>query len=104
MPVLNLPTDFDKSVFMKAIKKFEITEEELSEGFWKAYADPYVPASGIEFRHIFKYVEVMRKGEARKTFTYEEMLNDSEKKGIPQDSYSMIDEKDSQGRKKWVLR
>jgi hypothetical protein len=101
---MNLPTTADKKIFVDALKRFDITEAELNDAFWLAYSDPYVPQSGVEFRHLWKHIEVMRKGEDRKTYTYEQMLDVMNKRKIPMSSFSMIDEIDSQGRRKWVLK
>lgn len=104
LPTFNLPSKADKVVFMSALKRFKITEKEMEESFWLAYADPYVPSTGIEFRHIWKHIEVLRKGSSRKSYTYDEMLYDMQKRGITTEAYTMIDETDSKGRKKWVLK
>ena len=60
MPLMNLPEDHDKAGFLKALEKFDVTEKELEDGFWKAYGDHFVPQSGIEFRHIFKHIKESR--------------------------------------------
>lgn len=60
---MNLPGDHHKAGFLQAIKRFNVTEKELENGFWRAYADHYTPSSGIEFRHIYKHVQKMRNGE-----------------------------------------
>lgn len=60
MPLMNLPGDHHKAGFLKAVKRFEVTESELEEGFWRAYADHFVPQTGIEFKHIYKHVEKIR--------------------------------------------
>lgn len=91
-------------MFMKALERFEITEKELNDGFWKAYADPFIPSTGVEFRHLWKHIEVMRKGEDRRSYTWEQMLLKADKEGIPMAQFSIIDETDSMGRKKWVLK
>ena len=67
MPLMNLPEDQHKAGFLKAVKKFKVTEEELKEGFWRAYADHYTPQSGIEFRHIYKHVQKIREEEPKNT-------------------------------------
>lgn len=58
---MNLPKDHHKAGFMEALKRFDVTEEELDYGFWCAYADHFTPQSGIEFRHIYKHVQEFRK-------------------------------------------
>lgn len=60
MPLMNLPEQHHKQAFMQAIERFKITEQELEDGFWKAYADHYTPSTGIEFKHIFKHVKETR--------------------------------------------
>src|SRR5690554_5021343 len=46
MPLMNLPEQHHKQAFMQAIERFKITEQELGDGFWKAYADHYTPSTG----------------------------------------------------------
>lgn len=105
LPAFNLPSAPDKQIFMKALQKFAVTEKELYEAFWMAYADPYVPASGIEFRHLWKHIEVMRYGYDRRSYTYEEMHDEMHKRGIDStDAFQMTTEKDTRGRPKWVLK
>lgn len=105
MTLVNAPTSAHKNIFIKAMERFTITERELNDAFWLAYADAYVPATGIEFRHLWKHIEVMRKGSTKRTYTYEEMLNYCDKNGIGTDSFSIYkEEKDSKGRPKWVLK
>lgn len=60
MPLMNLPEPHHKAGFMKAVQRFKVTESELEDGFWKAYADHFTPQTGIEFRHIFKWIEIDR--------------------------------------------
>jgi hypothetical protein len=60
MPLMNLPENHDKAGFLKALDKFNITEKELEDGFWGAYADHFVPQSGIEFKHIYKHIKAKR--------------------------------------------
>ena len=60
MPLMNLNEDYQRRAFMEALKRFNVTEKELEDGFWAAYADHFTPASGIEFRHIFKHVQKNR--------------------------------------------
>lgn len=62
---MNLPENHHKAGFLKAVKKFNVTEKELEEGFWRAYADHYTPQSGIEFRHIFKHISQIREEEPK---------------------------------------
>lgn len=60
MPLMNLPENHHKAGFLKAIKKFDVTEKELEDGFWEAYADHFTPQTGIEFRHIYKHIKAKR--------------------------------------------
>lgn len=60
MPRMNLNDDMERSSFIEALKRFNVTEKELEEGFWQAYADHYTPQTGIEFRHIFKHIKENR--------------------------------------------
>lgn len=88
----------------EAMKRNAVTCEEAIEAFWKAYADPYVSQGRIEFRHMWKHIEKMRKGEDGKTYTYEQMLTKMQKESLPMECFDMIDEEDSRGRKKWVVK
>lgn len=60
MPLMNLPENHDKAGFLQALKRFNVTESELEQGFWDAYADHFTPQTGIEFRHIYKHVLIKR--------------------------------------------
>lgn len=104
MNFMNLPDAKEKKLFVLALRRYEITERELQESFWKAYSDQYVPASGIEFRHLWKYIEVSRYGSQRKPLTYEKMIDECQKRGVSTEHAEMIDEEDSQGRKLWVIK
>ena len=104
MPAMNLPSENSKQIFVMALERFEITENEINESFWLAYADSFVPSAGIEFRHLYKHIEVMRKGESKRTYTYEEMLTKMGKDYIPQEAFTMIEELDVKGRKKWAIK
>ena len=104
MPMMNLNDASSQAIFVKALDRFKITEKELNEGFWQAYADPYVPQSGLEFRHLWKHIEVMRKGEGRRSYTYEQMLVKMDQDKISMEAFSMIDELDHYGFKKWVIK
>lgn len=66
MPLMNLPENHHKAGFLKAISRFNVTEEELEDGFWKAYADHFTPQTGIEFKHIYKHVSEKRENEKDK--------------------------------------
>ena len=56
MPLMNLNEDYQRRAFLEALQKFSVTEKELEDGFWGAYADHFTPSTGIEFRHIYKHV------------------------------------------------
>lgn len=104
MAFANLTTDLQKGIFLKALERDEVTEKELNDSFWCAYRDAYVPSTGIEYRHLYKHIEVMRKGEGRRSYTYEEMLAKMHKDTINQDAFTMIEELDFKGRKKWAIK
>lgn len=67
--LINISDDIHAQLFIKAVKRFELTENELVDGFWRAYADHMIPSSGIEFRHIFKHVTQIREEKDREFFT-----------------------------------
>lgn len=89
--------------FKESVSRNNVTCQELVEAYWKAYQDPYVGKEGIQFRHLWKHIEKMRTGDGS-IYTYEQMLNKMDKEKIPMEAFTMIDEKDSQGRKKWVMK
>lgn len=89
----------------EAMKKNKVTCEEAIEAFWAAYSDPYVSQGRIEWRHMWKHIEKMRKGEEGRYFTYEQMLGKMHKDSIPQSVFTMVpEEKDAQGRPMWALK
>jgi hypothetical protein len=51
----------DVKIFKLAFSTFKISFEEAYLGIWKAFADAYVPSTGIEFKHIYKHIEERRK-------------------------------------------
>ena len=106
---MNLPGDIEKSMFMTALTRFEVTDHELTEAFWLAYADPYVPGAGIEFRHLWKHIEQMR-GKKKETFTYHQMLSVMHRESLPQEAFEILNgengrpiEKDGSGKFKWRI-
>ncbi len=96
--------DGEVNLLYIALEKNNVTVDEAMEAFWKAYADPYVSQGRIEFRHLWKYIEKSRLGESGRTFTYEEMLDKIDRDKIPMDAFSMTEETDNKGRKKWVIK
>ena len=51
-------------MFTISLKRYRITEAELEHGFFEAFADHMVPATGIEFRHIYKHIIKLRESQA----------------------------------------
>lgn len=88
---MNLPSKTDKELFIKGLERFEITEQELNDAFWEAYADPYVPSTGTEFRHLWKHINKKRLGSGDKLYTYREMLNICHRESITTDHFEFID-------------
>lgn len=91
------------SLLQESLRRFKVTCEEAYDAFWKAHSDPYVGNNTIAFRHLWKHIEKQR-GLDSTSYTYEEMLNKMDKDKIPQSCFVMIDEKDAQDRKKWILK
>lgn len=48
------------SLLRISMEKFLLTFDEVMNALWKAYADPYVANGVIQFRHIWKHVEIAR--------------------------------------------
>lgn len=78
----------------EAAKQNEVTCKELYNAFWKAYSDQYTPASGIEWRHLWKHIEKMRLGRDRQLYTYNEMLNICDKEMIDTDHFEPVKDED----------
>ena len=57
----NAMSEKDVKIFKLAFSTFKISFEEAYTALWKAFADAYVPSTGIEFRHIYKHIEERRK-------------------------------------------
>lgn len=87
-----------------ALRENNVTIGEAHKAFWKAMADPYVPTgSGIEIRHLMKYISENRKKEDKTYYTYEQVLNKMEKEHIPQTAFEITD-KERNGQRLWVLK
>lgn len=89
--------------FRRACEQFEVTCQEMIDAYWKAYSDPYVGKEGIQFRHLYKHIEQHRTGGGKK-YTYDQMIDLVTARKYPQEAFKLIEEKDAQGRKKWVLK
>ena len=64
-------------MFWEAIKQQKLTVEEALQAFWKAYGDPYISANtGIEFRHLMKYVNEKRESKSNRLYSYAEVMKD----------------------------
>lgn len=50
----------ENQMILYSMKRKECTPSECVDAFWKAFDDPYVPASGIEWRHIAKHIDDAR--------------------------------------------
>lgn len=98
-------SEMQKWVLLEACERNNVMPKEMYNAFWKAVSDSYVPKTGIEFRHLWKYIEKERYGEDGRLFTYEKMLQYCDKNHCTTDVFEMIkEEKDSQGRPKWALK
>ena len=97
-------SDIQIWAFRESCKRENVTCQELIDGYWKAYSDRFVGKEGIQWRHIWNHIEVARKGDSRKVYTYFEMVDMVTSGKYPQSAFTQIDELDSNGHKKWVLR
>lgn len=88
----NWNTDFEPKLLKDLLDENEVTISEAVKAFKKAYSDHYTPASGIEWRHLWKHIEEMRKGRDRRYYTYEEMINICDKENITTDHFEFIEE------------
>jgi hypothetical protein len=95
----------EKWMLIEACEKQNVMPKEMYDAFWKAYSDPYVPKTGIEFKHLWKHIEKDRYGEEGKLFTYEKMLQYCDRNSCTTDIFEIIpDETDNQDRPKWALK
>lgn len=84
--------DHEFAMIREAARNQGVTCRELYEAFWRAYSDHYTPASGIEWRHLWKHIEEMRKGRDRRYYTYKEMLDVCDREHIDTDHFEYIEE------------
>lgn len=91
-------TEFEPKLLAQLLKENNVTIREAITAFKKAYSDHYTPASGIEWRHLWKHIEEMRMGKDRRYYTYQEMLNIVDRENITTDHFQFID-KDKWKRK-----
>ena len=83
------------------LDQLKVTVDEALTSFWKAMADPYVPSgSGIEVRHLMKYITETREKKNIKLYTYEQVLRLMDKENIPQNHFE-ITETIQNGKKMW---
>ena len=59
-----------------ALREFSVTNDEVMNAFWRAYADPYVSQGKIEFRHLWKYISQSRG--SGKLLTHAEAIREME--------------------------
>ena len=85
-------TDFEPQLLRHLLKEHEVTIAEAIKAFKKAYSDHYTPASGIEWRHLWKHIEEMRKGRERRLYSYREMQNICDKENINTDHFERLDD------------
>lgn len=88
----NWNTDFEPKLLKDLLDEHEVTISEAVKAFKKAYSDHYTPASGIEWRHLWKHIEEMRKGRERRLYSYREMQNVCDKEKINTDHFDRLDE------------
>lgn len=93
-----------------AVKRNQVTVDEIMEAFWRAYSDPYVSQGKIEFRHLWKHISEKR-GEKEQRFTYHQMLAEMDQKSLPQEAFEILDgqqgrpeKKDGSGKWMWRYR
>lgn len=73
----------------EAMKRENVMPEELYEAFWKAYRDPYVPNTGIEWRHLWKHIEESRN--VSDLYTYDEMAQICDRDNLPREAFEFVD-------------
>jgi len=96
-------TDVGLWSFKQAVKMNSVTCQELIDGYWGSYSDQYVGKEGIQWRHLWKHIDEQRTC-GQKPMTYSQMLNDMHRKGLTTESYLQVNEEDTRGNKKWVLK
>lgn len=60
---MNIKDENDLKFFSVSLNRHKITQQELEHGFLEAYSDHMTPASGIEFKHIYKHIKLLREEE-----------------------------------------
>lgn len=80
-------SDREASMLRAAMIRDKVFPGELYQAFWAAWKDPYLPASGIEWRHLWKHIEQDRYGRDRQLYSYREMLNICSKEHITTDHF-----------------
>jgi hypothetical protein len=88
----NWNTDFEPKLLQSLLDEHDVTVEEAVKAFKKAYSDHYTPSSGIEWRHLWKHIEEMRKGRERRLFSYREMMDICDKERINTDHFERLPE------------
>lgn len=83
--------DGEASMLLEAMRRDNILPEELHDAFWAAYKDQYTPATGIEWRHLWKHIELQRKGRDRQLYSFEEMLEICHRKHITTDHFEKVE-------------
>lgn len=66
-------TTTEHQMILYAMRRHDCRPSQCVAAFWDAFDDPYVPATGVEWRHIRKKMKVNDDGN-----TYEHRLSDDE--------------------------
>lgn len=84
-------SDVEPLLLKQMLNEYEVTIGEAIEAFKKAYSDHYTPKSGIEWRHLYKHIEEMRKGRDRQYYSYREVLNICDREDITTDHFTRVE-------------
>lgn len=52
--------DHELAMWQEALKRNNVTPVEAYNAFWAAFSDPYTPASGIEWKNLWKHIQKNR--------------------------------------------
>lgn len=80
---------YEQGLLKMTLEDHDVTAIEAYRAWKKAYSDQYTPASGIEWRHLWKQIEEMRMGRDRQYYSYTEMLNICDRENISTDHFEI---------------
>lgn len=80
-------SEYEQGLLQMMMNEHGVTCFEAYKAFMYAYGDRFTPSSGIEWRHLWNYIEEMRKGRDRQYYSYREMLNIVDKENLTTDHF-----------------